>query len=488
MRVRLPIVFLLSLCVVASSTSLGMSQKTESDPPVFYRKVRDFFIPFKVDPKRPIKELRLFAQRNGSEWEYLTTALPTQKGFKFTTNQDGTYAMAVQTIFQDGSQDPPRDQLQPDAKVVIDTVPPKITVRPYSTNDGAAGVEWDIVDDNLDPSSIRLEYRWPNMVDWAPIDRGISFRAHDHRIWGLKPTERIEIRVRATDLAKNEGVSAPVTTSLTVGDQRQFGGSTTGNSGGTGANAGTGEQVILPQTVGNIHYVNSTLVKLNYHVTVGPSGVKKVSLWRQDDKQPWGSKPVQEKSGSELRPDGGPVAVHPGESPKTELLTFVDDVKKDGVYGYIIIVESRAGASGKEPKPGDPAHRTVIVDTIKPDVKMLEPKVRPNGTAAQGALVDISWTATDKNMAAAPITLEYAEKLDGNWRVIADKIDNTGKYTWAVPPTEPYSFYIRVRAVDRANNWGEATSKEAVIVDLTVPQVEIHEVVPVPASGSTPPR
>jgi hypothetical protein len=109
---------------------------------------------------------------------------------------------------------------------------------------------------------------------------------------------------------------------------------------------------------------------------------------------------------------------------------------------------------------------------------MSEPKVRANGTATQGALVDIMWQATDKNLAPAPITLEYAEKLDGPWRVIAEKIDNTGKYTWAVPPTEPYSFYVRVKAIDRAGNLALDTSKQNVVVDLTVPQVEIRDVAP----------
>ena len=81
-------------------------------------------------------------------------------------------------------------------------------------------------------------------------------------------------------------------------------------------------------------------------------------------------------------------------------------------------------------------------------------------------------------MAAAPITLEYAEKLDGPWRVIAEKIDNTGKFTWAVPPTEPYSFYVRIKAIDRAGNMTTVVTKQAVIVDLTVPQVEIRDVAP----------
>src|SRR5258708_6514643 len=111
--------------------------------------------------------------------------------------------MTVQTIYQDGTSEPTRDQLSAQLKVVIDSVPPRITVRPFSTNDGAAGVEWDIVDEALDPSTIRLEYRWHGMVDWAPIDKNVQFRARDQRTWVLKPDDLIEIRVKASDFAKN---------------------------------------------------------------------------------------------------------------------------------------------------------------------------------------------------------------------------------------------------------------------------------------------
>jgi len=471
-RVNLPIVFLLCLGVAALASPSAFSQAAAPQEQIRYSKVREFFIPFYADPKRPIAELRLFAQRNSGVWEQLATAQPNQKGFTFRCTQDGSYGVTVQTIYKDGTPEPTTDKLQAEMRIIVDTQPPKIALRPFSAADGVCGVEWDITDDYLDSSSIRLEYRWPTMVEWAPIDKGVSFRARDQRTWKLNPDQRIEIRVRAMDLAKNEAISQGVTTSPNVGDNRQFSGSS-----GSG-NTATADPA-TPRPGGTQHYVNSTIVKLNYNVTVGPSGVKKVTLWRQEEKQPWTK--VLEKDGANLRPDNQPAGVLPGERAKTETLPLIDDVKKDGIYGYIIVVESRAGTSGRDPKPNDPPHTSVIVDTTPPVVKMTEPKVRANGTPNQGALVDIVWQATDKNMAAAPITLEYAEKIEGPWRVIAEKIENTGKFSWAVPPTEPFSFFVRVKAIDRAGNVAQDVSKEPVVVDLTVPQVEIHDVAPVPS-------
>ena len=355
MRSRLPLNLLLCAALAATFANRGQSQSAAPDPRVRYTKVREFFIPFQADPKRPITELRLYAQRNGGEWEYLTSAQPSQKGFNFFGKQDGAYGLTVQTLFQDGSKDPPLDQLRAELRVVIDTAPPKIDIRPFSTADGSAGVEWDIVDDNLDVNSIRLEYRWQGMVDWAPIDKGAQLRGRDQRTWQLKPEQKIEIRVRAMDLAKNEAVSAGVFTSPNIGDHRQFGGGSIANGSGAGGVTPTNDQAANPPRQTQ-HFVNSTIVKLNYNVTVGPSGVKKVTLWRQEEKMPWTK--VQEKDGANLRPDNQPPGVIPGEKAKTESLILVDDVKKDGIYGYIIVVESRAGTSGKDPKPNDPPGRS----------------------------------------------------------------------------------------------------------------------------------
>jgi hypothetical protein len=474
-RSRLPIVLLMIAHLVGVGSLRGQAPKAPGadvpDERVRYSKVRQFFLPFQADPQREINELRLYVQRDGGEWSYLTSAQPTQKGFNFTTNQDGSYGMTVQTVYKNGTKEPAQDQLRAELKIVIDTVPPKIALRPFSTPEGAAGVEWDIVDDHLDANSIRLEYRWPGMADWAPIDKGVHFKAHDQRTWMLKAEQRIEIRVKAADLAKNDTTSQGVYTSLAVGNSQQF----QGGSGGTSTAPASNSDIAPVRSSATQHYVNHTVIKLNYNVIVGPSGIKNATLWWQDEQHKWAK---AEGVISDPKPEA--PAVFPGEKPRTEPLSLTYDVKKDGTYGFIIVVESRAGASGREPKPTDPPHTVVIVDTTPPVVTMNEPKVRPNGASAQGALVDISWTATDKNMAAAPITLEYSEKPDvnGPWRSIAEKIENTGKYTWSVPPTEPYSFWVRITAVDRAGNKASVVSKQNVIVDLTVPQVEIRDVAP----------
>ena len=81
MPVRLPIL-LIALVLVASSGSRSDAQFGGPDT-ARYSKVRQFFIPFSADPKRPISELRLFVQRNGADWEY-AGSISLERGYRHT--------------------------------------------------------------------------------------------------------------------------------------------------------------------------------------------------------------------------------------------------------------------------------------------------------------------------------------------------------------------------------------------------------------------
>ena len=100
------------------------------------------------------------------------------------------------------------------------------------------------------------------------------------------------------------------------------------------------------------------------------------------------------------------------------------------------------------------------------------------GTGADKGKLSINWSARDKNLGNDPITLSYAEQPKGPWKTIADKLSNSGRFVWALPEQVPYQFYVRVEAVDRAGNIGEAITAELVKVDLATPKVKILNVEP----------
>ncbi|TMQ32164.1 MAG: hypothetical protein E6K70_20070, partial [Planctomycetota bacterium] len=169
---------------------------------------------------------------------------------------------------------------------------------------------------------------------------------------------------------------------------------------------------------------SSTQVTLDYEVTkVGPSGVGRVVLFlTKDEGRTWEAFAED----ADLKP---PMTVNlPGE----------------GVYGLRLVVSSRAGLGGRVPQAGDPPQMRVEVDTTPPVVKLFYPQ--PD-TQRRDALL-LTWNASDHNLAPNPITLQWAERPDGQWQNIATDLTNSGRYVWQVTPNMPYRVFLRVVARD----------------------------------------
>jgi hypothetical protein len=155
----------------------------------------------------------LYYSFDGGSWqEYESASAGGKREFIFEATRDGPYAFATMTHFRDGTTDPPRrDQLTEQRRVVIDKTPPRfLSLRASVSADGAPGIEWDVADDYMDARSVKLEFRWPEMSRFEPIDRNVPFGARDSRHWQMKATDRMQVRVVATDRAGNRTESDPV--------------------------------------------------------------------------------------------------------------------------------------------------------------------------------------------------------------------------------------------------------------------------------------
>jgi hypothetical protein len=97
----------------------------------------------------------------------------------------------------------------------------------------------------------------------------------------------------------------------------------------------------------------------------------------------------------------------------------------------------------------------------------------------------VNWLATDKWLRARPITISYARSPEGPWTPIQSDLENTGTCRLSTGGL-PFEFYIQVKAIDEAGNEGQATSKEAVKVDLQIPKVVDIDVVGTSVEGVKP--
>ena len=166
-----------------------------------------------------------------------------------------------------------------------------------------------------------------------------------------------------------------------------------------------------------VKFVNHPIFIMEYNLkNVGKSGIGSVELYRtQNDGQTWDLYAVDEDVKGSIQ--NGPQ--------KREL-----ELPGQGVYGFILIVKSRAGLGKRAPRPGDMPEIRVEVDTTPPDARLYAPT--PDPINADALL--LRWSATDKNLPLNPITLEWSEKRDGVWTPIIADHENTGQFKWQVPP------------------------------------------------------
>jgi hypothetical protein len=204
---------------------------------------------------------------------------------------------------------------------------------------------------------------------------------------------------------------------------------------------------------GPTQITNSTQVTLDYEVSkVGPSGVGSVELYlTQDEGHTW----QRYADDPKLKP---PMTVNlPGE----------------GVFGLRLVVRSRAGLGQRPPQSGDLPQMRVEVDTTPPVAKLFPPQPDPR---RRDALL-LTWNASDHNLAPNPITLQWSERPDGPWQMIAADVTNSGRYTWTLSQTLPYRVYLRLLARDAAGNVGMDQTSEAVLIDLHEPEGQIKGII-----------
>lgn len=472
MRPALPVVLLLASAACAQLPGDGHTAYSRDD------RIK---IPFDINPKDKVSKVVLYYAYEGGNWQEADSVRPGgRREFIFRADREGSYAFATMTHMTDGKTDPDRkDQLREQKRVVFDKSPPKVVVRASLGADGAPGIEWDVADEYMDQKGVRLEFRWPEMGRFEAIDKNVPFGPRDSRHWQLKASDRMQVRVVATDRAGNKTESDPVWVSAK--DAAGGGDAPLPKTVAGGASPVKDPDVSPARTTTSaaqpaLHYVNTRTLSLKVNATVGPSGLKKAYLYVADDKLTW------TKARTELGPLPAPPSTDPDKRPPL-LLDFTYQAERDGLHNFIVIVENHRGKSRHIPQKGDPGDVQVMVDTTPPAIELVGvPRVSSNGD--RGAFVDIKWKATDANIAPVPIKLEYQAVRDekpgeGEWKAITpDWIDNTGQHTWSAPTGEAYLFHIRVTCRDRAGNENVATTAVPVNVDTALPGVQGVDVAP----------
>ncbi|HXX94242.1 MAG TPA: hypothetical protein VEN81_11455, partial [Planctomycetota bacterium] len=340
--------------------------------------------------------------------------------------RDGRYGIVLVPLSSAGVREfTPKPGDPSDRTFVVDTVAPVVEVLAPNGGETFGGgratvIRWMADDVNLHPEGITLEVSGDSGATWSTLRRGLpNTGSYPWEIPSLSTTHA-RIRVRARDLAGNEGTGT---------SERDF-----------AIDARTPEFRITGPSV-----AREVPVKIEWTGTEDTAGLRRLTLYVSRDRgQTW--------------------APYPEEIGLKSPILFKD---LDGVYGLILVGESRVGNTSSVPLPGTPPAFTLRLDRTKPEVKIHSPQ---GGGVFGGVPVEVRWTARD-NLDLPPnaVALYYSADDGGTWTEIKRGLVNEGSFKWIPPSTAGKDSRLKVVATDFAGNEGFAVS-ERFGVDISVPE------------------
>src|SRR5262249_20139811 len=238
------------------------------------------------------------------------------------------------------------------------------------------------------------------------------------------------------------------------------------------ATAGGGSPMPTRGALPPLQITNKRQAKLGFEVTrFGPSGLGGVDVYiTTDEGATWEKAPADPNVTLPVSPEVK------GAGPLRGSVTV--NLPRDGViYGFCLVVKSRAGLGKPPPRPGDAPQLRIEVDSTSPTAELYAPQADPG---RRDALI-LAWKAEDRNLDSNPVSLEWAPKREGPWEFIGEpKLPNTGRYTWTVPDRIPPKVFLKLTVRDSAGNVAVAQTGEPVLIDLTVPEIGNASLMPGP--------
>jgi hypothetical protein len=485
---------------------------------VWYTSQHSFQIPIKINPERraDVKELILFASTDeGNNWRIFARSGSDKDAFTVNNAPEGSVWFSIAVVDQSGRQDPadPRGQ-RPGQKVFVDAIKPEVQIVSAERIGNEIDIHWEVREANPDWQTLRLDYSVADVPGGQPVP--LPIQPGEHGTYKLKVNVPgpVTLRLQLKDRAGNEGVCEKVvpggnssaaasglqTISATAPadrgvlspvssgpglmpppsptpDHTPISSSSMspvtkptpiGSSGDVPAHSGSSSSPIaggsVPANAGALpplRIVNKKQVKIDFDVTdYGPSGVGSVDVYVTTDEGATWELTKAEPGTMPVVGDGK------GSGPLTGSVSAL--LPKDGViYGFYLVVKSRAGLGQDPPRSGDVPQLRVELDTLPPKAELYAPQPE----SGRGDVLRLAWWAEDRNLATNPVTLEWAAQKEGPWEFIGDaQLPNSGKFSWTVPQKIPPQVYLRLTVRDTAGNTAIAQTPNPVMIDLNKPK------------------
>ena len=498
----------------------------QSAPLATSTRQNSFTIPFRIEPaqtpdQQPV-EVQLHCSTNGgSTWELAGRAKPEKGAFYFRSPRDGEYWYSIRTVDKQGTTRP-EGQLQPQLKVTVDTVAPRLDL---SAARGAAGeivARWQAVDPHLKLASFKLEYQANSSDPWDRVAVDSPPPAMQHTLsgeatwWPRTAGGTILVRAEIVDEAGNPAVSqavvkptsaaAPGEVARSLAPEAQASNIRPGDTTRWTADRSTSDP--LPRSAaidtpsGDFQSRDSAWRTAPSRDASGANGQGFAQPANQAARGGASGSPLdfgRLPAGQRPRMVGSRAfeleyeiaSVGPSGVGKVELWGTRDagrtwsvfgvdpdnrsplpvSLDGEGIFGFRVVVQSGSGLGGRPPADGDMPDIWIGVDLTKPSGRITGATV-----AAEAGELLIAWEAADDVLDARPIAISFGLGAGGPWTPIAGGLENTGSYRWRLDNRVPDKIYLRLEVRDEAGNVGTFETAEPMSLDRHRPEGRIRGV------------
>lgn len=513
--------------VGAARAQPGGAPPASNGPIVTFTRQNAFTIPFRIDavqtPGQQPVEVQLHVSTNqAATWELSGRVKPEKGSFVFRAPHDGEYWYSIRTVDAQGGTHPD-GPLEPQLKVTVDTVAPRLEVTAFRGDAGEVVARWHAVDPNLKPSSFKLEYQNSATSAWEPVATEQPPEAMRHTLsgeatwWPKGNLDSIIVRAQVTDLSGNPAASqaavklgAPPPLVQRAGPPAaEAPRAPASDSARAERGAGNGSPWPVDRSL------RDTLQKASDADLRGNGGAASDTAWRSGAARRLPAQTVSQSTRGvrstldfSLLPAGARPrmvnarsfeleyevdSVGPSGIAKVELWgtrdggrtwsifgTDTDNkspmpvgVDGEGIYGFRVVVQSGSGLGGRPPAEGDLPDIWIGVDLTKPVGRITSADID-----AESSELVIRWEADDDLPDPRPISLSFSGNTQGSWTPIAAGLENTGGYRWRLESRVPDKIFLRLEVRDEAGNVGTFDTAEPISLDRHRPEGRIRGVRP----------
>ena len=538
----------LALAAMLRAASADEPVKDAPLPEPFLVRQTVFSLPFRLEPPRKISEQPVEVQLRasgdqGGTWQIQGRVKPDAGKFVVRAAHDGEYWFCIRTVDAAGTTRPEAPP-QPELRVIIDTVPPRLELTAEQGASGEVTARWRAVDPHLQPDSLKLEYQAGTNDPWEPlaIDPPTAGAKERRTLtgsttwWPKSSTGAIMVRAKVDDRAGNPAVSQARAASTAPAPPPPSSAATRGvdpDRAAADASGRTAPPVSGPSASQGTQWPADRLspVPLSRYQPPDPSANPTdpaSNLASTPDADRWsavGRTPAQNVSNQSNRGAGGDLInldlLPPGERPRMvnsrsfELEYEVDSVGPSGI-AKVELWGTRDGGKSWSSFGIDNDNRSPVLVSVEGEgiygfrivfqsgtgfgglapregdaaevwvaVDLTEPVAKITGADMgrdAGELV-IRWEASDKMADAHPISLAFSAEPHGPWTPIVSDLENTGSYNWRLDNRVPERVYLRIEFRDEAGNIGVYETPQPIPLDRQRPQGHIRGVRPINRSA-----